>query len=116
MKALVALVLTALLVLAPYTVVLRPAGAVPLKSLPMVGADRGECPKGAYLRIDLADGSIVVLGENGRAILAESGAGSPVVTHGTWDSATGELTLYPKTKHQTSPDDSLCADLFPEDA
>jgi hypothetical protein len=117
MKSLVVLALAAALVTAPYQIVLRPAGAVGLKDLGVVQAEQGECQKGAVIKLLLEDGRLAVLGENSRALVAEpspDGDGLPVVTFGTWDTQTGELTLHPQTKHKVREGDSLCRDLFPE--
>jgi hypothetical protein len=110
----VTLILALALVLAPYQLVAR---AENIANLPIAGMSEGECPKGAVIKVELADGRLLALGDNHRAIMAEpsnEGDGFPVITLGIWNEDTGELTLLPKTKHQAQPGDSLCRDLFPE--
>jgi hypothetical protein len=117
MKTLVVLLLASLLVAAPYKIVLRPAGAVTLKELPISSAAEGQCPQGAVIKLELADGRMLALGENEHAIMAEpSESGYPVITLGVWHAETSELELHPQTKHQTQPGDSLCRDLFSEES
>lgn len=114
MRRAVIAVLALALVLAPYQIVAR---AENLKDLPIAGMSEGECPKGSLVRLELADGRLVALGENHRAVMAEpsnEGDGYPVVTVGVWDENTGELTLHAQTRHKAQPGDSLCRDLFPE--
>lgn len=115
----ITLALVAALVAAPYQIVWSRAAALTLKDLPITGAVEGECPKGAVMKIELADGRLLALGENGSAVMAEpsnEADGYPVVTLGVWVPETGELILHPKTKHKAQPGDSLCRDLFPEGA
>lgn len=119
MVGLAGLALVALLVAAPYQIVLAPAGAMTLKELPIIGVAEGECPKGPVMKLELADGQLLALSMDGRAVMAEpsnDGDGFPLVTLGTWDPQSGELTMHPKTKHKAQPGDSLCRDLFPEGA
>lgn len=118
-KALAALVLVAALVAAPVEVRWVSADAVNLKELPITGMAPGSCPKGEVVKLELADGRLIALGDNDRAVQAEpsnDADGYPVVTLGSWNPQTGELTMHPATKHKAREGDSLCRDLFPEGA
>jgi hypothetical protein len=118
LAALSAFTLAAALVAAPYQIVRAPARATTLKDLDIKGASEGSCPKGGFIRLELADG-LLFLGENGKVVKAEpsnDGDGFPTITLGTWDAQTGEIALHAKTKHKAQPGDGLCTDLFPGDA
>ena len=99
------------LVMAPYTIQVRAHGEQ-LSDLGIVQFDQGSCGEGKGTIVGrTADGTMYAFGENGHAIRAEVGpegpSGQPVVTYGAFDTATGEITFYGKTKHQAGPDDWL---------